>query len=144
MKTEFIAFFKQIHSQIVPIPESDLRAYAKTHKVGCEVVIDPVSLLPKNICAAPNCSFFLKKHPQRFSHHLDVWGSKLPKGFHALVKTNHSKSKEEIFEIFVKANTSSVKVEDGNPVKADFGRTDEEILEYIENLRGSYAKISIN
>ena len=52
-----------------------------------EDMIEEISRTGKlsNFCMSPLCPFYLKKSNRRLSHHLSIWTSQLPKGFHSIV-----------------------------------------------------------
>lgn len=142
LNQEFVEHFRKVHNQIIPISQAEIKEHCSQKKIDSKSIkINSNSLLPDRVCCAPECGSYLKPTSKRLNHHMAIWGNKLPSGFHALVRANHSKTKEEIYDIFLKAHPSNTTDENGNPVKPDFGRTDAEILDYIEKLKTAYAKI---
>jgi hypothetical protein len=139
---EFVEHFRKVHHQIVPLSKAEIDEYCTQNKFESKhLKINPHSLLPDRVCCARECGFFLRQTSKRLNHHMIIWGSKLPSGFHSLVKANHAKTKEEIFEAFLAAHPSTTTDTNGAPVKPDFGRSDAEILDYIEKLKTGYTKI---
>lgn len=141
LEKDFREFFKQVHNEVIPLPKDQVEAYCKSHGINfksikwCED-----SHLPIRTCAAPKCHFYMREM-SRLDSHLNVWGVKLPKGFHMMVRENRKKSVKEIYEIFEKSHYT---VQEGKTVPFDpakFDKTPEEVLQYIDKLRDAYVKI---
>lgn len=141
LKAEFVEHFRKVHNQIIPIPMSEIQAQCAQRGIDFKSIKLHNSLLPDRVCCAPECGFFLMQTERRLNHHMATWGSKLPLAFHYLVKNNYQRTTEEIFDIFVKANPPTTVDEDGKPVQSSYGRTDAEILDYIDKLKAAYTKI---
>jgi hypothetical protein len=142
LEKEFQEFFKQVHKEVVPLPPAELEAYCKTHSLNFKgIKFNEATHLPIRTCAAQGCYYFMRNMP-RLDSHLQVWGVKLPQGFHLVVKENQAKSTKEIYEIFAKSHFSTV---DGQTVPFDpkrFDKSEEEVLGYIDKLRVAYGKIA--
>ena len=138
---EFRKFFKEIHKEVLPETKEDIQAYCKTTGVNFKsITFSENSLLPTRTCAAKGCHFYMKDM-KRLDNHLKVWGIKLPKGFHLIVKNNRGKTVDEIYEVLA---TTHFTEKDGKPVPFDphsFEKTKEEVLTYIKNLQAAYNKI---
>lgn len=141
LEKEFREFFKQVHNEVIPLPKDQVEAYCKSHGINFKSIKWCAnSHLPIRTCAAPKCHFYMREM-SRLDNHLNIWGVKLPKGFHMLVRENRSKSVKEIYEIFEKSHYT---VQDGKTVPFDpakFDKTPEEVLQYIEKLKDAYIKI---
>lgn len=141
VEKEFKEFFKQIHKEIIPKSEAEMKDYCLKNGIHFkDITFSDNSLLPLRVCAAEKCHFYMKE-AKRLDSHLNIWGISLPKGFHMIVKNNRSKSTKEIYEILSAVHFTSKdgKNEAFNPQK--FEKTEVEVLEYIEKLKHVYTQI---
>jgi hypothetical protein len=138
---EFTAYFQNIHREVYPLPESEVKSMAWKNKVPFkDVKISDKSLLVTNLCSAPMCSFYFKNPiGQRLRHHLDTWGDLMPVGFHDTVRQNRKLPAEFIYKKCIYSNESEEGLHDLG--RKMFGRTKDDILAYIQKLQIAYEKI---
>jgi hypothetical protein len=134
MTAEFQDWFKKIHYEILPMSKKDFSVYCKSNNLNeSDYKYLNDNGLIGNCCIAPQCPFFLKKR-DRLHHHMAVWESNMPARFHTIVKTNHQLEPVEILKkVFGNDVTSPDK-------KSVFGRSPDEILQYIYKLKEAYSK----
>lgn len=82
------------------------------------------------MCLAKTCPFFLKPQKKRLSHHIDIWGQKLPKCFHKIVFYHKNEDTDEIYKIFLEENPGFN--------FAFFETSKEDIKDYIKKLKEAY------
>ena len=132
LRDQFTQFFKAIHKNILPISVEDLKKLNDIKKTKIE--INNIKLFRK-VCMAKNCKFYGKNHQgKRLSHHMAVWGNRLPIGFHLKLSKSFNDDGKVIFE----------QLFGGKYNEEQYGYTKEEVMEYISLLKDSYKKISYN
>lgn len=144
LELEFQNLFKNVHKEVIPLSISEYQAVCKSNGNNFKSVkFNEATLLPVRTCAAQNCYYFMRNMP-RLDSHLNVWGVKLPQGFHLVVKENRAKSTKEIYDIFANSHFTNVegKAVPFDPVK--FDKTEEEVLAYIDKLKAAYTKLVPN
>lgn len=131
----YLKFFEKVHAEIVPIPMDEIHKFTTENKIKEKILIND-SLLSSNACLAKDCKFFLKP-VKRISHHFQPCFGKSPRGFHANVKANYFRSKEDIYEILAKVYLSTEK----NEWSESYGKSKEMTMQYIVKLKKAYEKI---
>ena len=138
---EFREIFKQIHSEVIPETRNEMQKFCKKNGICYKSIkFNELTLLPVRVCAAKNCPFFLRTC-ERLDNHLNVWGVQLPKDFHLIVKANRKKTTKEIYEVLATGHFTKCgdKLIPFDPLQ--FGKTETEILQYIEHLQTAYNSI---
>ena len=138
---EFRQFFKAIHKEVIPQTKHEIQEYCKKNGINFKnIQFSAESHLPIRTCAAKGCHFYMREM-KRLDSHMGVWGYGLPKGFHMIVKNNVAKTAEEIYEVLASSHFSN---KNGQVVVFDpahFGKTKEEVMQYIPKLQDAYKVI---
>ena len=80
LRKEFINYFKEKHKFIIPLTNKEADIARKRNP---RLNINNQNMAT-NACMAKGCRFYLQVR-NRLSHHLDIWGFKLPRSFHRIV-----------------------------------------------------------
>ena len=126
----FAQWFRSIHNKILPISPAKLKEINSTKNLNLTLCQE--TMLVKNACMAPKCSFYLQSR-NKFHHHMDIWGTKLPKNFHRTVCANFQEPEDDVYRIFKELNN--------NFNAADYETTDAEVKAYIRCLKIAYKDI---
>ena len=131
IKERFVEEFMKNHIRILPISKKKLKEYCQQNGSDwTKYKILKNSNLLYNACLSPSCPHYLKIGSML--KHLSTWKTKCPKGFHLTVKKFFKKSAQEIFKKFIEQLDQPLEY---------FGLEKEDILDYIETLRGCYNQI---
>jgi len=140
LKTEMIELFKKNHNQVVPQSVEEMKEYCKSNGINFNNIKMSESLLPTRTCCAKDCHFYLRPM-KRLDSHMAIWGFNLPKGFHLMVKNNRLLETNNIYDLFCNSHFSQ---KNGVTVPfspEQFGKSKDEVFDYINNLKAVYNKI---
>ena len=68
---EFRDWFREIHKEIIPMSEAELKDICKAKKIGFNTLYSHNLCMVVNACMAKDCPFFLEVKG-RLSHHMDI------------------------------------------------------------------------
>lgn len=135
---EFTEYFRKQHSQIIPQKKEKMQQFCAKKGIDFSTIeFNKDTFLPIGVCGSTSCYFYLHKYP-RLDTHLKTWDCQLPKGFHKMVKDNCQKNVEEIYEVIYQYSGEKTGKELINLGDNQMGKTKEEILKYIKNLKEVY------
>ena len=142
LKIKFRENFQNNHSEIIPLSKSFVKEYCASNKINFnELRYNNDSKMVNNACMAPECSFFLK--PSASLHkHLGTWQGKCPIGFHLIVRSNLSKSPEEILNLLISGGDCHVRRK--QPLSKLFPQDKDFALSYISKVKDAYCNIQSN
>lgn len=135
LRPAFVDWFQTVHQFVVPIPRATLKQIcAERGRDLVGLCHDEHTGLISNACLAPECPYYLDPCPN-FGKHLQVWGPRLPVGFHKLVRTNCHLLPDDLFQKF-----TAGKYHGGHKLKLkDLKVTKEKVLKYIQLVQEAYA-----
>eukprot|EP00669_Euglena_mutabilis_P004246 TRINITY_DN1547_c0_g1_i1.p1 TRINITY_DN1547_c0_g1~~TRINITY_DN1547_c0_g1_i1.p1 ORF type:complete len:895 (+),score=286.71 TRINITY_DN1547_c0_g1_i1:312-2687(+) len=134
LKPAYLEWFQSTHWDVLPLSRAQVEA-------RCAELGQPVAALQhcpetgfvKNACMAPLCPFFLKPHP-KFTSHVQVWGPRLPRAFHKVVRLNRHLAPADIFALFVAGSFAG-----GKPLKLpDLHVSADQVLQYTAHVLEAY------
>lgn len=143
LEPEFEAYFKDIHREIIPISEKDLKEHcSKTKTAYDKYQWLANSDLLRNACLAPKCPFYLQLN-NHLGHHLAIWEKGLPIAFHKTVKKFAKMDAEEIYQHFAHGDCLKKNSTFAFTPEA-YDTTKEATIAYIKKLQEVYLHIGKN
>lgn len=127
--------FKHLHWNTLPLKKAEIEKECKERNIDISTLgySEETGLCGK-ACVSKTCPWFLyvRNKDRSLRNHLGGWQNFLPIGFHHFVKTNPTKTTDEIYEEFIVKHNNVKNMEAA-------GVTVEQCKQYITDVKNHYA-----